>query len=187
MPEKKSKSERKLDKLESIVLGGWCFWCTEAVFLMLKGVEKVSSGYSGGAIPNPTYEIVSTGLSGHAEANMIEYDPKKISLETILDVFFEMHDPTSLNRQGADVGTQYRSAIFYTSDKQKNQVEKYIKKRQKDFEQPIVTELKKLEKYYMAESYHQNYYASNQSQPYCRVVISPKLEKLKKEFKKQLK
>jgi peptide-methionine (S)-S-oxide reductase len=176
-----------VSKTETIVLGGGCFWCTEAVFLMLKGVEKVTSGYTGGILPNPTYEMVSTGLTGHAETNMIDYDPEKIPFGTILDVFFEMHDPTSLNRQGNDVGTQYRSIVFYTSDEQKKALEDYIKRRQKDFSKPIVTEIKKLGKFYPAEDYHQRYYEKNPNQPYCKFIITPKLDKIKKEFAKDLK
>lgn len=173
--------------LEVIVLGGGCFWCTEAVFLMLKGVERVTSGYAGGFVPNPPYELVSTGLTGHAETNRIEYDPKRISFETIMDVFFEMHDPTSLNRQGEDFGAQYRSAVFCTSEEQKKEVEAYISKRRKDYDKPIVTEIRMLDKFYPAEEYHQNYYSKNPQQGYCRVVISPKLERIRKEFAKELK
>lgn len=185
--QKSKKADKKESRIETIVLGGGCFWCTEAVFLMLKGIKSVMSGYSGGMIPNPNYMMVCTGLTGHAETNKIEYDPKVIPFETIMDVFFEMHDPTSLNRQGADFGTQYRSVVFYTTEEQKDAINRYIKNRQTDFEKPIVTEVKKLDKFYPAEEYHQNYYAKNPDQGYCRVVISPKLEKIKKEFGNKLK
>jgi len=173
-------------ELEVIILGGGCFWCTEAVFLMLKGVEKVTSGYTGGFVPNPPYELVSTGLTGHAETNRIEYDPDLIPFETIMDVFFEMHDPTSLNRQGEDFGTQYRSAVFCASEEQKKAVEAYINKRRKDYDRPIVTGVRMLDRFYPAEEYHQDYYTKNPQQGYCRLVISPKLERIRKEFAKEL-
>ncbi|VVB73236.1 Peptide methionine sulfoxide reductase MsrA [uncultured archaeon] len=147
----------------------------------------MTSGYSGGFVPNPIYELVSAGITGHAETNKVEFDPGVISLKTILDVFFEMHDPTSLNRQGEDMGAQYRSIIFYTNDDQKTAVEGYIEKRRKDYSRPIVTEVRKLEKFYKAEEYHQDYYANNPQQGYCRAVISPKLERIQKEFAKELK
>jgi methionine-S-sulfoxide reductase len=182
-----AKKSGKEPEIETIILGGGCFWCTEAVFLMLKGVKSVTSGYSGGFVPNPIYELVSTGLTGHAETNKVEFDPGEISLNMILDVFFEMHDPTSLNQQGADMGTQYRSIIFYTNDRQKAAIEDYIRKRRKDYSKPIVTEEKALDKFYKAEDYHQDYYAKNPQQGYCRLVISPKLDKIRKEFAKELK
>lgn len=167
---------------DTIIFGGGCFWCTEAVFDMFDGVVKTMPGYAGGSAPNPTYEQVCTGQTGHAEVLRIEYDPKKISLEKLLRVFFEMHDPTTLNRQGADYGTQYRSIILYSSETQKETAAGFIKKIQKNFDKPIVTELKKLEKFYPAEDYHQKYFGNNPNQPYCTIVIGPKIQKIKKEF-----
>jgi peptide-methionine (S)-S-oxide reductase len=167
---------------ETIVFGGGCFWCTEAVFELFDGISKTMPGYAGGTTKNPNYEQVCSGNSGHAEVLQIEYDPKVIELEKLLDVFFTMHDPTSLNRQGADFGTQYRSIVLYTSAEQKAVIEKFIKERQKDFDKPIVTEVKKLDVFYPAEGYHQKYYDKNRSQPYCSVVIGPKIAKVKKKY-----
>lgn len=170
--------------LETVVFAGGCFWCTEAVFNQLRGVQKVVSGYTGGQVINPTYEQVSSGNTGHAEAIKVEFDVAKISFQDLLEVFFATHDPTTLNRQGNDVGTQYRSAIFYSSQAQKEQAEVFITQlmAQKIFDQPIVTTLEPLGEFYPAEDYHQNYYKNNQSAPYCQVVISPKLTKLKQKF-----
>jgi peptide-methionine (S)-S-oxide reductase len=167
-----------------------CFWCTEAVFEELNGVLKVTSGYSGGTVSNPTYKQVCTGETGHAECVQIVYEPKKISYDELLEVFFEVHDPTSLNRQGADVGTQYRSAIFYNNQEQKDKAEYYKKELNKNgaYDKPIVTEIAPLGKFYPAEDYHQEYYENNKnSNPYCSVVIRPKLEKFEKVFGKKLK
>lgn len=169
------------------VFGGGCFWCTEAIYQELKGVVAILPGYAGGTTPNPTYEQVTTGRTGHAEAIQVEFDPEQISYETLLTVFFGTHDPTTLNRQGNDTGTQYRSIILYTSPEQKQTAEDYIKKAQADLEDPIVTEIKPLEKFYVAEDYHQNYYARNILQPYCQFVINPKLSKLKEKFRHLLK
>lgn len=169
-------------KTETIVLGGGCFWCTEAVFKMIKGVASTTSGYSGGETKNPTYERVSAGTTGHAEVNRIVYDPAAISLEKLLGVFFTMHDPTALNGQGNDIGTQYRSVVFYETDRQRKQIEEFIKKNQKRYDRPIVTEVKKCETFYPAEDYHQNYLDRNPLHPYCMLVIRPKIAKVKKEF-----
>jgi peptide-methionine (S)-S-oxide reductase len=163
-----------------IVLGGGCFWCTEAVFRRIKGVTKVTPGYAGGSTESPTYEEVCTGKTGHAEVIKVEYDPKKISLKEVLDVFFQAHDPTQLNRQGNDVGTQYRSIILYATKKQKEEAEEFIKSISSRYDKPIETELRKLEKFYPAEDYHHEYYEKNRLNPYCMLVISPKIRKLGK-------
>ncbi|MBZ0184292.1 MAG: peptide-methionine (S)-S-oxide reductase MsrA [Melioribacteraceae bacterium] len=174
---------------ESATFGAGCFWCVEAVFERLNGVEKVISGYSGGTVPNPTYEEVCNGTTGHAEVCQIIYDPQKISYKELLEVFWSTHDPTTLNRQGNDVGTQYRSAIFYHNEEQKKLAEEYKRKlaEAKIFDNPIVTEITKLNKFYEAEKYHQDYYNNNKYQPYCMFVITPKLEKFKKVFQEKLK
>ncbi len=171
------------------VFGGGCFWCTEAVYQKLKGVDKVVSGYSGGDMDNPSYEKVSGGSSGHAEVIQITYDPQVVSYRQLLEVFFAVHDPTTLNQQGADLGTQYRSVIFYFNEEQKNEAEGIIQELTKDgaYQNPIVTEIKPLIHFYPAEDYHQNYYNQNQNQPYCQVVINPKLDKFKKTFASLLK
>ncbi len=174
-------------KTETIVLGGGCFWCTEAVFQMFNGVIKTAPGYAGGNVSNPTYEQVCTGETGHAEVLIVEYDPKIIALDVLLDVFFNMHDPTSLNRQEADVGTQYRSVILYNTPEQKEIITKSIKKAQADFDKPIVTEVKKLDKFYPAEEYHKDYYNKNPIQPYCMFVTRPKVQKIKKMYANLLK
>jgi peptide-methionine (S)-S-oxide reductase len=171
---------------EIVAFGGGCFWCTEAVFGVLKGVVSVKSGYAGGTTPNPTYNSVSTGQTGHAEVLKIGYDPSQISFRDLLTVFFASHDPTTLNRQGADAGTQYRSIILYTTPEQKSESEKYIEEIKKDGIS-VVTELKPLEKFYLAEDAHQNYYENHAGQPYSQFVIKPKLEKVQKEFEKLLK
>jgi peptide-methionine (S)-S-oxide reductase len=176
------------NKLETATFGAGCFWCVEAVFQQLKGVHRVVSGYSGGAGENPTYEQVCTGRTGHAEVTQIAYDPDIISYEDLLYVFWRTHDPTTLNRQGADVGTQYRSVIFYHNDEQKALAEK--SKAETDasglWADPIVTEIAPFEKFYPAEDYHQNYYLDNPNQPYCRAVIDPKVRKFRKEFQDRL-
>jgi peptide-methionine (S)-S-oxide reductase len=169
-----------MKKSETIVFGGGCFWCTEAVFSMLKGINKVTPGYAGGVTKNPTYGQVCRGDTGHAEVLKIEYEPKAVALEKLLEVFFTTHDPTSLNRQGSDLGSQYRSILLYDSKDQKEKVEAFIRKIQNNFDKPIVTEIKKLEQFYPAEPYHQKYYEKNPLQPYCIFVIRPKVEKLRK-------
>jgi peptide-methionine (S)-S-oxide reductase len=168
------------DNHEEIVLGGGCFWCTEAFFNTIKGVVRATPGYSGGTTDSPSYNQVCGGSTGHAEAVLVEYDPEQVSLEDLLEVFFLTHDPTTLNRQGADVGTQYRSIILYNSEDQKKRAEDFINKIAGDYDQPIVTELKRLERFYPAEEYHRGYFEKNPNQPYCRAVISPKLAKLRK-------
>ncbi len=172
---------------ESIVLGGGCFWCTEAVIKMLKGVSSATPGYAGGTAKNPTYEQVCTGSTGHAEVIQVKYDAGKVSLEKILEVFFAAHDPTSVNKQGADTGSQYRSIILYVDEKQRDIVTAYIKKIAKNYEKPIATEVKKLDVFYPSEDYHKDYYKNNPLQPYCLLVIRPKVSKIKKEFKDSLK
>lgn len=169
---------------EIATLAGGCFWCLEAVYDELNGVEDVASGYSGGKMPNPSYEMVCTGTTGHAEVVQITFDPKVISFKEILEVFFTIHDPTILNRQGPDVGTQYRSAIFYHTSEQKMVAERVIAELDAAsiWGAPIVTELKPFEKFYAAEDYHQEYFKRNLSQPYCRVVIAPKVAKFRKHF-----
>lgn len=170
--------------LQKATLGGGCFWCVEAVFQRLEGVKKVESGYMGGAIANPTYKEICTGKTGHAEVVQITFDAKKISYETILEVFFGTHDPTTLNRQGNDVGTQYRSVIFYHDDLQKKtaMAKKEELNKAKVFKDPIVTEITFSTVFYKAEDYHQNYFNENGYQPYCQFVVRPKVEKLKKNF-----
>jgi peptide-methionine (S)-S-oxide reductase len=174
---------------EVVTLGGGCFWCTEAVFSELNGVEKVESGYSGGAMSNPTYEKVSTGTTGHAEVVQITFDPRVISFEEILRIFFTMHDPTTLNRQGADVGTQYRSVIFYHNNKQKAIAEKVIEKinRAKIWNAPIVTQIEPFKIFYQAEDYHNDYFKRNPEKPYCQLVIAPKIAKLRQHYREKLK
>lgn len=169
-----------MEKNEVAVFGGGCFWCTEAVFQRLRGVVKVVSGYAGGKIPNPSYDRVSLGKTGHAEVIEIFFDPAKISYQQLLQVFFVVHDPTTLNQQGYDKGTQYRSVIFTTTQEQANQAQKYIDEltSKNEFDQLIVTEVAPLADFFTAEEYHQNYYNQNQSQPYCQIIINPKLEKL---------
>ena len=170
-------------------LGGGCFWCTEAVFSEIEGVKKVVSGYSGGSVKNPTYQQVSTGGTGHAEVIQVTFDPKVVSYREILEIFFTMHDPTQLNGQGADVGTQYRSVIFYHSEEQKEIAEEFIKEMDETnvFKLPIVTKLEPFEEFYEAEEYHKDYYRRNRNQGYSRLVIAPKLEKVEKKFKEKIK
>ena len=179
-----TNESKSTNATELATLGGGCFWCTEAVFERLDGVKSVTSGYAGGKSENPTYEDVCTGTSGHAEVTQVEFDPKKISFEHLLDVFWAAHDPTTLNRQGADSGTQYRSVIFYHSEAQRAAAEKSKKNAQPDFSSPIVTEISPLPKFYKAEGYHQNYFNNNSRAPYCQFVIRPKLEKLQKKLNK---
>ena len=165
-------------KTHLATLGGGCFWCTEAVFSSLDGVKSVTSGYAGGTTDDPTYEQVCTGTTGHAEVIQIEFDPAKISYEKLIDVFWEAHDPTTLNRQGADHGTQYRSIILYSDEAQKKAAEKSKAEAQKKFASPITTQIVSLKKFYPSETYHHDYYRLNKNKPYCRAVIQPKLEKL---------
>jgi len=176
-------------ELEKATLGGGCFWCTEAVYLELKGVVDVKPGYSGGHVKDPTYKEVCTGTTGHAEAVQITYDPEKVTYSQILEVFFATHDPTTLNRQGNDVGTQYRSVIFYHNQQQKETAEKVIRSLEEGnvYDRPIVTEIAPFDTFYVAEDYHLNYYARNKSQGYCQYIIAPKLDKFRKVFKDQLK
>ena len=174
---------------EVITLGGGCFWCIEAVFDELQGVEEVESGYSGGHVGNPTYKEVCTGKTGHAEVVQVTFDPKTISLKDLLKIFFTVHDPTTLNRQGPDVGTQYRSVVFYRNTEQKTTIEKVIKEisEEKLWDDPIVTEIAPYKTFFKAEDYHQEYFKLNGDQPYCRLVIAPKVAKLRKEFGDRLK
>lgn len=173
-----------MENIEIAVFGNGCFWCTEAIFQKLKGVVSVKPGYSGGEKPNPSYEEVCSGSTGHAEVIKIEYDSSEIDFEVLLEVFFSTHDPTTLNRQGNDVGEQYRSVIFYTSDEQKQKAEEFISKLTADkvYSSAIVTQIKPLEKFYEAEDYHHNYFERNKDKPYCQVVINPKLQKFKKHY-----
>lgn len=176
-------------ELEKATLGGGCFWCTEAVYLELKGVVDVKPGYSGGHVKNPSYKEVCNETTGHAEVVQIAFDPEIVSFTEILEVFFVTHDPTTLNRQGNDVGTQYRSAIFYHSEQQKQTAQKVIELLTKDkaYNKPIVTEVTAFDVFYVAEDYHFNYYARNKNQPYCQYVVAPKVEKFRKVFKEKMK
>lgn len=174
---------------EMATFGGGCFWCTEAIFERLKGVETVESGYSGGHVKNPSYKQVTSGETGHAEVVQITFDPSIISYSDLLKVFFETHDPTTLNRQGADVGTQYRSTVLYHNEKQRSKAENVIRELDQAgiWKEPIVTSIEPFEAFYSAEGYHQEYYENNPNQGYCRVVIQPKVEKFEKIFKDKLK
>jgi peptide-methionine (S)-S-oxide reductase len=174
---------------EVITLGGGCFWCTEAVFEQLKGVEKVESGYSGGTVPNPTYEQVCGGDTGHAEVSQITFNPRAVSLKTILEVFFTVHNPTTLDRQGNDVGTQYRSVIFYRNDEQKATAKQVIREiaAAKIWDGQIVTQLTPFKEFYKAEDYHQEYFKLHGRQPYCQMVIAPKVAKFREHFRDKLK
>ena len=176
-------------EFEKVTLGGGCFWCTEAVYLQLKGVIDVKPGYSGGHVKNPSYKEVCNETTGHAEVVQITFDPEVVTFAEILEVFFITHDPTSLNRQGNDVGTQYRSAIFYHSPKQKEIAQQMIAnlEKEKAYEKPIVTEITEFKAFYPAEDYHINYFARNKSQPYCQFVVAPKVEKFRKVFKDKMK
>ncbi|HKG53627.1 MAG TPA: peptide-methionine (S)-S-oxide reductase MsrA [Anaerolineales bacterium] len=175
--------------LQTATLAGGCFWCLEAVYDEIKGVQGVESGYAGGHVDNPTYRAVCNGDTGHAEVIQVHFDPNIVSYRDLLNVFFAIHDPTTLNRQGADTGTQYRSAIFYHDEEQKKIAEELIKdlNAQKIWDRPIVTEVTKLDKFYMAEDYHQEYFANNPYQPYCMAVVSPKVSKFRKHFIEMLK
>jgi peptide-methionine (S)-S-oxide reductase len=177
------------NNLAQATLGGGCFWCVESAFLQVKGVEKVQSGYTGGHTENPTYEQVCRGDTGHAEVAQLTYNPEIISYRQILEIFFTLHDPTQVNRQGNDVGTQYRTSIFYHNDEQKQQAEQIIAELEAEdaFAAPIVTEVSPLGKFYRAEDYHENYFARNSENPYCQAVISPKLAKFRKTFSGLLK
>jgi peptide-methionine (S)-S-oxide reductase len=176
-------------KTESAVFGGGCFWCTEAVFDELRGVVSVMPGYAAGSVKDPTYEQVCNGRTGHAEVIRIEFDPGQIAFKDLLTVFFATHDPTTLNRQGNDVGTQYRSIILYASEEQKREAEQFIEELNGSLHrgQPVVTEVKRLEEFYEAEEYHRKYYENNSYQPYCQIMINPKLHKLHKQFNELLK
>lgn len=175
--------------IEIATFGGGCFWCTEAIFEQLEGVQKVESGYSGGHVKNPSYKAVTTEQTGHAEVIHITFDAKKIDFNLLLDVFFNTHNPTTLNRQGADKGTQYRSAVFYHNDAQKNVANTMIDALDKEgvFDDKIVTEVTEFDTFYLAENYHQDYYNNNSTQGYCQMVINPKLEKFQKMYKEKLK
>lgn len=174
--------------LQTATFGGGCFWCTEAVFLELRGVQHVESGYAGGHVANPTYEQVCTKKTGHAEVIQISYAPDVISYEDLLEIFFQTHDPTTKDRQGNDVGPQYRSAIFYHNDQQKNAAESFMARLNESgaFPAPIVTELTEINNYYPAENYHQDYLANNPSNPYCAMVVRPKVDKFRKQFAEKL-
>lgn len=174
---------------ETAVFGGGCFWCTEAIFLRLKGVISAVPGYAGGTVDNPSYDQVSMGNTNHAEVVKIEFDSEVLTYEELLNVFFHTHDPTTLNKQGADEGTQYRSAVFYSSDEQKKLAEIFIKKLEesKEFKDPIVTTLESLTKFYEAEDYHKNYFETHKNAPYCQIVIAPKVHKLEDLYKEKLK
>lgn len=180
---------KKTSNLETITVGGGCYWCVEAVYENLNGVKSVVSGFSGGKVANPTYEEVCTGTTGHAEVVQITYDKNVTDINEIFQVFFTVHDPTTLNRQGADVGTQYRSVIFYNNEEQKKAAQSIIAElnKAKVYNSPIVTKVEPFTKFYKAEDYHQNYYANNKNQPYCKMVIQPKIEKFEKVFKDKLK
>jgi peptide-methionine (S)-S-oxide reductase len=182
-------SQNKKANLETITLGGGCYWCVEAVYENLDGVKSVVSGFSGGKVANPTYEEVCTGETGHAEVVQITYDKNVTDINEIFKVFFTVHDPTTLNRQGADVGTQYRSIIFYKNEEQKKAAQSIIAdlNKAKVYNNPIVTKVEPFKAFYKAEDYHQNYYANNKNQPYCKMVIQPKIEKFEKVFKDKLK
>lgn len=175
---------KSTNSTERATFGGGCFWCLEAVFERLEGVVAVTSGYAGGQKDDPTYKEVCSGKTGHAEVIQIEFEPGKISFNQLLEVFWAAHDPTTLNRQGADVGTQYRSVIYYQNEAQRAAAEKSKAEAQKQFTDPIVSEIQPLTRFYPAEGYHQDYYRNNESQPYCQAVIRPKLEKLKKKLEK---
>lgn len=185
-----TKPIKKMENnLDTITLGAGCFWCVEAIFQDLNGVEKVTSGYSGGFIKNPSYKEVCQGTTGHAEVCQLVYNPKVITIPEILQVFWQTHDPTTLNRQGNDIGTQYRSAIFYHNDEQKKLAEQYKSElnKSKAFDDPIVTEITAYTNFYVAENYHQEYFKLNGEEPYCRFVIQPKVDKFRKVFKDKLK
>lgn len=183
------KKEIMNDSIQVATFAGGCFWCTEAVFLEVKGVEKIVSGFTGGFVKNPAYREVCNETTGHAEGIQITFNPEEVAYEDLLEIFFATHDPTTLNKQGADVGTQYRSAIFYHSKEQKEKAEKYIQliEKEKLYANPIVTQIEEAGVFYLAEDYHQNYYNQNKEQGYCQYVIAPKLDKLRKYYKSKLK
>ncbi len=183
------QTDQQNQEQELATFAAGCFWCVEAPFLQIKGVDKVESGYMGGTLPHPTYEQVCTGETGHAEVCQITYDPKQISYTELLEVFWTIHDPTQLNRQGQDIGTQYRSAIFYHDENQRLLAQTYKDKltQAKAYDAPIVTEITPASIFYKAEDYHQNYYNENPNQPFCQLVVRPKVEKVKKVFKDKLK
>jgi peptide-methionine (S)-S-oxide reductase len=185
----KSGKEMEKERFELATFGAGCFWCVEAIFQRVEGVEKVVSGYTGGHVKNPSYREVCNGTTGHAEVCQLSYDPDVVSFKELLEIFWQTHDPTTLNRQGNDVGTQYRSAVFYHDDQQKALAEAYKTKLNEAgiYSDPIVTEIAPFEKLYEAEDYHQNYFNENGSQPYCTFVIQPKVEKFKKVFSEKLK
>jgi peptide-methionine (S)-S-oxide reductase len=184
-----SEARPKIKHMELATLGGGCFWCTEAVFQLIRGVEQVEPGYAGGTPPNPTYEEVSTGTTGHAEAVQLTFNPEVISFREILEIFFGTHDPTQLNRQGPDVGTQYRSVIFYHSQQQKATAEQLIEELETEqvYDKPIVTALEPYQAFYPAEEYHKNYFKKHPEQSYCQAVIAPKIAKLQKTYLSKLK
>ena len=183
------ESNNGLSRTEIATLGGGCFWCLEAVYQELRGVEKVESGYSGGDVPNPTYRAVCSGTTGHAEVVQVTFDPEMISYKDILEVYFTIHDPTTLNRQGADVGTQYRSVIYYHDDEQRRVAEEVISDLEAEgiWKDPIVTEVTPIDEFYIAEDYHQDYFRNNGYQPYCQVIIAPKVAKFRKQHLERLK
>ena len=189
VPKAETKKELTKNNMEVATFAGGCFWCTEAVFLELKGVQSVVSGYIGGTVENPTYEQICTGRTGHAEAIQISFDPKIISFGELLEIFFATHDPTTLNQQGADRGTQYRSEVFYNNQNQKEITLAYIAlmTKEKTFDNAIVTAVSAAPKFYEAENYHQNYYNQNKQQSYCHYVITPKVDKVRKSFSQKLK
>lgn len=186
---KENMDKENVENLETATFGAGCFWCVEAIFQDVKGVYSVKPGYTGGTVKNPSYKEVCTGRTGHAEVAQIKYDPKEVSFDKLLEIFWYTHDPTTLNRQGADVGTQYRSAVFYHNEEQKNKAEAYKAKLEelKVYPDPIVTEITEFEVFYEAENYHNDYYSNNPEQGYCKMVIKPKVEKFKKAFEKELK
>jgi peptide-methionine (S)-S-oxide reductase len=188
-PTASTVSDAAARETDTATFGTGCFWCTEAIFQQLDGVLKVSSGYSGGHVKNPSYKDVTSGTTGHAECVQVVYDPQKLSFDDLLEVFWQTHDPTTLNRQGNDVGPQYRSVIFYHNAAQKEKAEKYKAELNKSgaWDNPVVTEISPFSEFYIAENYHQDYYNQNGSQPYCYYVIRPKLEKFQKVFKSKLK
>jgi peptide-methionine (S)-S-oxide reductase len=188
MNEEQDKKQSLNDK-PVVTLGGGCFWCLEAVYAELQGVVKMASGYAGGTVANPTYQQVCSGNTGHAEVVQVTFDPEVTTFEEILGVFFSIHDPTTLNRQGADVGTQYRSVIFYENEEQKEAAEQFISKitAEQIFPDPIVTEVAPLGTFYEAEEYHQDYYKNNSEQPYCQVVVAPKVARFRKAYAHKLK
>ena len=190
-PNQPMSTQQSVDEsnLETATFGSGCFWCTEAIFLNVDGVTKVESGYSGGKVKNPTYKEVCSGLTGHAEVVQLTFDPEKVSYDQLLEIFWKTHDPTTLNQQGADIGTQYRSVIYYHDEDQKRKAEFYKQRLTEEnaFDKPIVTEISPAAKFYKAEDYHQNYYNLNTNAPYCTYVIQPKLEKFRKAFGNVLK